>query len=241
MVRTKESYSELREQVWQATQDLGRSGLVVLTFGNVSAADRNDGVMAIKPSGVRYDQLRPDAIPVLDIESGAVIAGEQRPSSDTPTHLALYRAFGAAGGIVHTHSPYASVWAQARRQIPCLGTTHADHFRGSIPVTRPLTPREIRAEYEANTGQAIVETFAELGLDPTRMPAVLVASHGPFVWGPNAALALENAIALESVAAMAYRTLALERGSDSIQDDLLARHFDRKHGAAAYYGQPDWK
>lgn len=231
-------FDELRERVLAANLEIVRAGLVVLTFGNASAADRAAGVMAIKPSGVPYEELRPEAIPVLDIASGTVLEGERRPSSDAPTHLVLYRAFDGVGGIVHTHSPFATAWAQARREIPCLGTTHADHFRGTIPVTRLLTPDEIAFGYEDQTGAVIVETLAERGLDPLAMPAALVASHGPFVWGADASEAVENAVALEALAASSYRTLLLQPGLGSIQAELLAKHFDRKHGPDAYYGQP---
>lgn len=231
-------FDELRERVLAANLEIVRAGLVVLTFGNASAADRASGAMAIKPSGVPYEELGPEAIPVLDIASGAVLAGVHRPSSDTPTHLVLYRAFEGVGGVVHTHSPFATAWAQARREVPCLGTTHADHFRGTIPVTRLLSPQEIASGYEERTGEAIVERFAELGLDPLEMPAALVASHGPFVWGADAGDAVENAVALEAVAASAYRALLLRPEIESIQDVLLAKHFDRKHGPGAYYGQP---
>jgi L-ribulose-5-phosphate 4-epimerase len=231
-------FDELRERVLAANLEIVRAGLVVLTFGNASAADRASGAMAIKPSGVPYEELGPEAIPVLDIASGAVLAGVHRPSSDTPTHLVLYRAFEGVGGVVHTHSPFATAWAQARREVPCLGTTHADHFRGTIPVTRLLSPQEIASGYEERTGEAIVERFAELGLDPLAMPAALVASHGPFVWAADVGDAVENAVALEEVAASAYRTLLLRPGLESIRDVLLAKHFDRKHGPGAYYGQP---
>ena len=230
-------HTELREHVYEANREIVRAGLVVLTFGNASAADRPAGVMAIKPSGVPYDLLRPDARVVVDLESGAVVEGEHRPSSDTPTHLVLYRSFDGVGGIVHTHSPFATAWAQACREIPCLGTTHADHFSGAVPVTRPLTRAEIEGEYERLTGDVIVETLARLELDPLAVSAALVASHGPFAWGVDAAQAVENAVALEAVAAAAYRTELLRPGVEPIGDDLLRRHFSRKHGAGAYYGQ----
>lgn len=228
---------ELRERVVAANRALVDAGLVVLTFGNASAADRDAGVIAIKPSGVAYEALRPDDVPVLDLESGEVVSGMQRPSSDTPTHLALYRAFAGVRGVVHTHSPFATAWAQAQRDLPCLGTTHADHFHGAVPVTRPLGGAEIAGEYEERTGAVIVETFAERGLDPLEMPAVLVASHGPFVWATDVERAVENAVALEAVAASAYRSVVLAGGLESISVELLDKHFSRKHGASAYYGQ----
>jgi L-ribulose-5-phosphate 4-epimerase len=226
----------LRERVLEANLDLGRAGLIVLTFGNASAIDRAAGVVAIKPSGVRYDELSADDIPLVDLATGAVVEGTKRPSSDTPTHLALYRAWPDVGGIVHTHSPYATAWAQARRELPCFGTTHADHFDGAVPVARMLAAAEIAGDYELATGDAIVETFA--GLAPLARPAVLVPSHGPFAWGATVEQAVENAIALEVVAASAYRSLALAGGLEPIQAELQERHFSRKHGATAYYGQP---
>lgn len=235
---TVDGHRELRERVYEANHALVRAGLVVLTFGNVSAVDRDAGVLAIKPSGVAYDELRPDTVVVVDLESGECVAGEGRPSSDTPTHLVLYRRFGDVGGIVHTHSVAATVWAQACRELPCLGTTHADHFRGAVPVTRALRADEIHGDYEERTGDAIVETFEERGLDPLETPAVLVASHGPFAWGADLAAALENAIALETVAAMALDTLALRPDLAALDGDLHQRHFTRKHGPGAYYGQP---
>jgi L-ribulose-5-phosphate 4-epimerase len=227
-------FDELRSRVVDANLELVRLGLAILTFGNASAVDRDAGVVAIKPSGVPYHELTADTIPLIDLADGAVLDGGRRPSSDTPTHLALYRGFESIGGIVHVHSPYATAWAQARRPIPCLGTTHADHFRGPVPVTRALTETEIAGGYEAATGDAILE----LGLDPSAMPAALVASHAPFVWGADVAAAVENAVALEAVAASTYRALVLESGCASIDDALLAKHFDRKHGPGAYYGQP---
>jgi len=211
---------------------------VILTFGNVSGIDRAAGVMAIKPSGVPYDALAPESIVLVDVESGATLDGDYRPSLDTPTHLVLYRRFATVGGIVHTHSPHATAWAQARRAIPCLGTTHADHFHGPVPVTRALASDEIRGDYEACTGDAIVETLNRLELDPLEMPAALVASHGPFAWGADTVLAVENAIALEAVASIALQTLTIESAADAIEDELLERHYLRKHGADAYYGQP---
>lgn len=224
---------DLRRRVLDANLELVRLGLAVLTFGNASAVDRDTGVVAIKPSGVPYHELTADTIPLVDLADGTVLDGDARPSSDTPTHLALYRAFPSVGGIVHTHSPYATAWAQAKREIPCLGTTHADHFRGPVPVTRPLTDAEIDGGYEEATGAVIVE----LGVDPAHVPAALVASHGPFAWGVDVEAAVENAVALEAVAASTYRALTLHADCAAIDDGLLAKHFDRKHGPGAYYGQ----
>ena len=231
-------FDELRERVVAANLALVDAGLVVLTFGNASAADRAAGVMAIKPSGVPYGALRPEDVPIVDLAGGEVVAGTRRPSSDAPTHLALYRAFTDVGGVVHTHSPFATAWAQALRELPCLGTTHADHFHGPVPVTRQLTAAEIEGDYEERTGAVIVEAFAERGLDPLALPAALVASHGPFVWGAEVEDAVENAVALEVVAACAYRSFQLAAGIEAISPELLAKHFARKHGAGAYYGQP---
>jgi L-ribulose-5-phosphate 4-epimerase len=230
-------HAELRERVLEANLALGRAGLVVLTFGNASAIDRDSGVMAIKPSGVSYDRLTAEAISVVDLESGAVVDGRTRPSSDTPTHLVLYRAWLDVGGIVHTHSSFATAWAQAGEEIPCYGTTHADHFDGAVPVTRQLSPAEIEGEYERETGAVILETFTGLGLAPLDRPAVLVASHGPFVWSASVEAAVENAIALEEVAAVALHTRRVRPDVAPIGDDLRRRHFRRKHGPAAYYGQ----
>lgn len=225
---------ELRERVFEANRAIVEAGLVVLTFGNASAVDRDEGVMAIKPSGVPYAELGPDSIVIVDLESGETREGG-RPSSDTPTHVVLYRAFEQLGGIVHTHSPYATAWAQARREIPCFGTTHADHFRGPVPVTRELTDDELGDDYERRTGEAIVETVAS---DPLEIPAVLVASHGPFAWGADTEAAVENAIALEVVAESSFRTELLRPGVEQVRPALLDRHFLRKHGPGAYYGQP---
>lgn len=231
------AFHDLRAEVLEANLAIVAAGLVRLTFGNVSGADREAGVMAIKPSGVPYDELTPDAIVVVDLDDGTIVAGEARPSSDTPTHLVLYRSFPGLGGIVHTHSPYATAWAQATREVPCFGTTHADHFFGPVPVTRQLTPAETGDEYEQATGEVVVETFARLGLDPLERPAALVASHGPFVWGPSPKAAVENAVALETVAEVALRTEQLRPGAPPISSHLLERHFHRKHGPTAYYGQ----
>jgi L-ribulose-5-phosphate 4-epimerase len=238
VARPDPAFAELREQALTANLEIVRAGLVVLTFGNASAADRATGAMAIKPSGAPYAELTASTIPVLDIASGAVLDGGQRPSSDAPTHLVLYRAFVGVGGIVHTHSPFATAWAQARRELPCLGTTHADHFLGAVPVARLLTPAEIESGYEEATGAVIAEALADRGLDPHEMPAALVPSHGPFAWGVDAAEAVENAVALEAVAAGSFRSLALQPELESIQPELLDKHFRRKHGPDAYYGQP---
>jgi L-ribulose-5-phosphate 4-epimerase len=229
---------ELRERAYEANRAIVRAGLVVLTFGNASEIDRAAGVMAIKPSGLPYAALTPESMVLVDVESGVPADDVYRPSSDTRTHLVLYRGFDEIGGIVHTHSTFATAWAQARREIPCFGTTHADYFHGSVPVTRALTAEEINGDYEARTGDVLVETLERLGLDPLETPAALVASHGPFAWGRDAAEAAETAIALEAIAATALATVQLRAGTEQIGGDLLERHFRRKHGPAAYYGQP---
>jgi L-ribulose-5-phosphate 4-epimerase len=228
---------DLRTAVWQANLGLVRAGLVTLSFGNASGIDRAAGIILIKPSGVPYDELRPEHLVPVSLADGRVVGGDLRPSSDTPTHLALYRRYPVIGGIVHTHSTAAVAWAQAGRPIPALGTTHADHFHGSVPVTRPMADSEIDGEYEAETGAVIVETFERLGLDPAEMPAALVMAHGPFTWGDDAGSATVNAIALELVAEIAGRTLALNASAEAIPASLLERHFRRKHGPGAYYGQ----
>ncbi|MGH7581781.1 MAG: L-ribulose-5-phosphate 4-epimerase AraD [Gemmatimonadales bacterium] len=225
---------DLRRAVLAANQAIARLGLARFTFGNASAVDRRAGRIVIKPSGVPYDELTPEAMVVTDLE-GRVVEGTLRPSADLPTHAALYRAFTAIGGVVHTHSKFATVWAQARRDIPCYGTTHADHFHGAIPVTAELDEARIAHDYEANTGVAIVERFA--GIEPLAMPAVLVAGHAPFCWGPTLSAAVENAAVLEEVAEMAYHTVVLNADAIEISRALHDKHFLRKHGAAAYYGQ----
>lgn len=224
----------LKAEVCQANRDLVTHRLVILTWGNVSGISHDRQNMVIKPSGVSYDCLRPEDMVVVD-RSGQVVEGEFRPSSDTPTHLAIYKAFGAVGGITHTHSRFATMFAQARLEIPCLGTTHADHFYGAVPVTRLLTESEVAQDYEANTGQAIVEAFADL--DPMAMPAVLVAGHAPFAWGASATKSVENAVALEAVAEMAWGTRLLVAPPPELESYILEKHYQRKHGPDAYYGQ----
>jgi L-ribulose-5-phosphate 4-epimerase len=230
-------FRKLREEVVRVNQEIVRAGLVVLTWGNASAADRKAGVMAIKPSGVDYARLKPEDIVVLALADGRVVAGKLRPSSDTPTHLHLYQQFKSIGGIVHTHSLRATAWAQAGRALPCFGTTHADHFHGAIPVARKLTKAEVAGDYELNTGVAIVDTFRKRRLDPLHVPGVLVPGHAPFAWGRTAQAALENAIVLEAVAGMALETLALAPQTPPLAAQLLDKHFLRKHGPGAYYGQ----
>jgi len=225
---------ELRKQVLEANLELVRRGLVLYTFGNASGISRAEGLVAIKPSGVPYEGMRPEDLVITDLD-GNIVAGALRPSSDLATHLVLYRAFAGIGGVVHTHSRYATSWAQARRPIPCLGTTHADYFRGPVPVTRAMQPGEIEAAYEANTGVVIERHFA--GRDPMEMPAVLVAGHGPFCWGASAAEAAHNAVILEYVAEMAYYSVMLAERAEALHPAHLDKHFLRKHGAGAYYGQ----
>jgi len=234
-------YDQLKQQVYDANLALVRSGLVVLTWGNASAADRRQGVMAIKPSGVSYDTLTPSDIVVLSLKTGEVVDGKARPSSDTPTHLHLYQQFDAINGIVHTHSTYGTIFAQAQRAIPCLGTTHADHFFGEIPVTRQLTRQEVDVDYELNSGKVIVEHFRNYHLDPLNIPGILIASHAPFAWGPTPAYAVENAIVLELTAQMALASMSLAPNLQPIPQFLLDKHFLRKHGPGAYYGQPATK
>jgi L-ribulose-5-phosphate 4-epimerase len=224
----------LRRLVLEANLALVRHGLAVMTWGNASGIDRERGLVIIKPSGVEYDRLAAADLVAVDL-SGRVIEGTLRPSSDLPTHLELYRAWPWVGGIVHTHSAHATSFAQACRPIPCLGTTHADHFAGEVPVTRALTAAEVAADYEAATGRVIVERFA--GLDPAHVPAALVAHHGPFAWGRDARDAVHNAVALEAVAGMALASLQLAPALGPIPAHVADRHFQRKHGPRAYYGQ----
>ena len=224
----------LREEVLEANLELVRRGLVVDTFGNASGICREKNLVAIKPSGVAYDTLRPEDLVISDLD-GRTVEGSLRPSSDLPTHIALYKAFGEVGGVAHTHSRGATAWAQAGREIPCLGTTHADYFRGAVPVTGLLKREEIETDYEWNTGQAIVRRF--VGVHPLSMPAVLVLGHAPFCWGRSAAEAAHVAWMLEEVAQMAFATLALNPEAAPLVDLLRDKHFLRKHGASAYYGQ----
>jgi len=224
----------LKEKVWRANLDLVRFGLVTLTFGNVSGLDRDKGLVAIKPSGLSYDDLKPEDMVLVDLE-GRVAEGRLSPSTDTPSHLRLYRAFSTVGGVAHCHSDWATAFAQAGRDIPCLGTTHADHFGGPVPLTRLLTAAEVNEDYEGNTGAVIVERFARL--DPRAVPAVLVAGHGPFTWGTGPAEAVANSLALEKTAKMAWLALRLNPKAKPIPTHLLRKHFERKHGPQAYYGQ----
>jgi L-ribulose-5-phosphate 4-epimerase len=224
---------KLKEEVFRANLDLVKHGLVIMTWGNVSGIDRESGLIVIKPSGVSYDKMTPGDMVVTDLD-GNVMEGTLNPSTDAPTHRALYRAFPGIGGIVHTHSTHATAWAQACRPIPCLGTTHADHFYGAVPVTRKLTADETANEYEYNTGLVIAESLK--GRDPLTMPAVLVASHGPFTWGTSPGDAVHNAVVLEEVARMAAISATLA-DTGEIESHLLDRHYLRKHGKNAYYGQ----
>jgi len=225
---------ELKQSVYESNMALPRLGLVIFTWGNVSAIDRATGLVAIKPSGVEYDELTVDDIVLVDLD-GNVVEGHLRPSSDTPTHLELYRGFPEIGGVVHTHSNYATAFAQACREIPAYGTTHADTFYGAIPCTRPLDDEEIRGAYEKNTGTVILETFSEK--DEAAIPGVLVANHGVFTWGKSGKEAVHNAAILERVAEMAYRTEQLNSSIKPIGKAILNKHYLRKHGKGAYYGQ----
>lgn len=226
----------IKHEVCAANRALESGGLVKLTWGNVSGIDRTTGLWCIKPSGVPYAELNIEDLVVLDLE-GRIISGTLRPSSDTKTHLHLYREFSEIGGITHTHSPYATMFAQASRELPCFGTTHADHFYGTVPIARALTKAEIDEDYEHNTGVAIVECFRKLGLKPLEMPGVLQAHHAPFTWGKSAQDSLNNSIALEMCAQMALGTLALQPLLAAIPQHILDKHHARKHGSSAYYGQ----
>jgi L-ribulose-5-phosphate 4-epimerase len=224
----------LREQVFEANLELVRRGLVLYTFGNASGIDRERGLIVIKPSGVSYDAMTPLDMVVTDLD-GRTVEGELRPSSDLATHAVLYKAFAEIGGVVHTHSRAATSWAQARRPIPCFGTTHADYFHGPVPVTDEMSAAEIRSAYEENTGHTIVRRLT--GVDPLDMPAVLVAGHAPFTWGRTPAEAAHCAVVLEEVAALALQTVQIRAAAEPISNELLDKHFYRKHGSGAYYGQ----
>ena len=230
-------YKELKERVFKANMQLPQYDLVKFTWGNVSEIDREKGVMAIKPSGVEYSTMTADDMVVVELSTGKVVDGRYKPSSDTDTHLELYRRFENIGGIVHTHSRWATIFAQMKKDIPALGTTHADYFYGSIPATRDMTKEEIETQYELNTGKVIVETFETRQINPKDVPAVVVASHGPFCWGKNGAEAVHNAVVLEEVAFMAWHTLGANQGIGAMDQNLLDKHYLRKHGANAYYGQ----
>lgn len=225
---------ELRDQVLAANLALPKHGLVTLTWGNVSGIDRASGLVVIKPSGVSYDEMTEDDLVVVDLD-GNIVDGERRPSTDTPTHLTLYRAFAQIGGIAHSHSTWATAWAQAHKEVPVLGTTHADLTAHPIPLTRPLTEAEIEDDYEGATGMALVEAVSERGAD--QLPCALVRGHGPFSWGDSPEAALENAVTLEEVAHMALLSSLLDPGIPPLADAVRAKHFERKHGPRAYYGQ----
>lgn len=226
---------QLKRVVCKANLDLVKEGLVIQTWGNASGVDRERGLVVIKPSGVPYDDMKPEHMVVVSLETGAVVEGRLKPSSDTPTHLVLYRAFKGIGGVVHTHSLYATAWAQACRGIPSYGTTQADYWHGDVPCTRWLKPGEIKSDYEVNTGKVIVERFRKL--EPLEHPAVLVASHGPFTWGKDLPAAVHNAAVLEFVARLASETIRINPKVRPMQSVLREKHFVRKHGPAAYYGQ----
>ncbi len=230
-------FKELKKQVYEANMLLPKYNLVTFTWGNVSAVDRIKNVMVIKPSGVEYDVMTPDDMVVVDLITGNVVEGDKNPSSDTPTHLVLYRAFKNIGGVVHTHSRMATSFAQAGKGIIPLGTTHSDYFYGEIPCTREMTAAEIKGDYEAETGNVIVETFESKGINPDDIPGVLVKNHGPFSWGTDAFNAVHNAVVLEEVANMNFNTMLINPGVEKINKNLLNKHYLRKHGANAYYGQ----
>jgi len=225
---------KLKSKVYKANLELPRRALITYTWGNVSGIDRNMGLVVIKPSGISYENMEFNDMVVVDLE-GNIVEGKLKPSSDTPTHLVLYKAFLELGGIVHTHSPWATCWAQAERDIPCFGTTHADYFFGTIPCTRKMTKEEVKGEYELETGKVIVERFTEM--NAVSVPGVNVCSHGPFTWGKDPGDAVHNAVVMEEVSKMAYRTLTLNKEISEIESYLLDKHFLRKHGVDAYYGQ----
>jgi len=227
--------AQLKKRVCKANLDLVREGLVIQTWGNASAVDRDKGLVVIKPSGVPYERMKPVDMVVVALDSGRTVEGKLKPSSDTPTHLTLYRAFQGIGGIVHTHSLFATAWAQCGSAVPALGTTHADYFLGPVPCTRPMRPREIQSDYEANTGRVIVESFARR--DPLSCPAVLVVNHGPFAWGKSVEDAVHHAVVLEHLVRLAGETLRLFPRAKPMPRELLHKHFFRKHGPKAYYGQ----
>lgn len=224
----------LKQEVLQANLDLVKYGLVILTWGNVSGIDREKGLIVIKPSGIDYHQLLTEDLVVVNLE-GNIVEGNMRPSSDTATHIELYKAFPEIGGVSHTHSNYATMFAQACKEIPCLGTTHADHFYGSIPLTRFLTEEEVKEDYETNTGKIIIERFK--GINPTATPGVLVAGHAPFTWGRNAAEAVKNSVILERIAEMAIGTYQIKSSTKALPQYISEKHFQRKHGPDSYYGQ----
>jgi L-ribulose-5-phosphate 4-epimerase len=232
-VKNRIMLEELKDKIFKANQDLVSNGLVIHTWGNASGRDSESGMIVIKPSGVSYESMKPDDMVVIDHE-GNLVEGKFKPSTDAPTHLYLYKSFPSVGGVVHTHSTFATSWAQAGKAIPPFGTTHADHFYGAVPCTRLLTDEEIKTDYEINTGKVIVETLASV--DPLTVPSVLVKSHGPFCWGKDARDAVYNAIALEEIARMAFYTVLLGR-DEAVNKVLLDKHFNRKHGKDAYYGQ----
>lgn len=238
MTQSKEDImlEELKKQVYEANMELPRRGLVTYTWGNVSGIDREAGLFVIKPSGVDYDVLTPDDMVVIDLE-GNRVEGKYKPSSDTATHLELYKAFPELGGVVHTHSPWATSWAQTGRGIPCYGTTHADYMYGEIPCARNLTAEEIEEAYEKNTGLVIIETLKEKKINPMHVPAILCSNHGPFTWGKDAADAVHNSVVLEEVAKMAAWTEMIRPGAPEAPQCMQDKHFLRKHGPNAYYGQ----
>ena len=227
---------ELRKAVWEANMELPRRNLVTYTWGNVSGIDREKGLIVIKPSGVEYEDLTPEKLVIVDLDNN-IVEGNLNPSSDTKTHVELYRAFPTLGGIVHTHSPHAVAWAPAGRDIPCYGTTHADYFYGPVPCARSLTAEEVEEDYERNTGKVIIETFTGRGLDPKAVPGVICRNHGPFTWGKDAAQAVYHAVVLEEVAKMAMYTITIDPNTPSAPQHVQDKHYMRKHGPNAYYGQ----